>query len=219
MVRNSARSDDLIHEMLAHLREHCERNAGRLTPDELEQLADFLLKICGEDPEYPCRVDLDRTTHDIRSIHDADDWFGRCAYRQPEPTRQSSLRLQALTAGLLVAAGIPSRKQREVARLHLWGYTLAETARLLGIPFTTAISRWRYAKQSLQRAVRRIPPNQWMERLLRDPHAATAHIQEAFREDQKRCLYRRPKHCPDGHERCVFTGICPGGHQPAGCKA
>ena len=148
--------DEHIHETLLRITRHCERAAGRLDDDELERLADLLLKVCGSDPEYPCRSELEHATVDVRSFDDPSDWIGQSAKRQASPCETTGT-LQALIARLLVAAQLPSRKQREVARLHLWGYTLAETGEKLGVPLSTVISRWRCAKRHLQRAMQEIP--------------------------------------------------------------
>ena len=204
--------DEFIHETLLRITNHCERNAGRLTPEELEQLGDLLLKVCGDDPEYPCRADLERESHDIRSLEDPCDWFARGASSHPEPARQTTATMHALIARLLVAAQLPTRKQRLVARLHLWGCTLSETARMLDVPLTSVISRWRCAKRHLQRAMREIPPTEWMECFSSDECVISGQAQEAFREEQHRCLYRGPRHCPDGKERCRVTGICTSGY-------
>ncbi len=198
-----------IHEVLRRVREHCERATGRLEPEELERLADLLLRLFGPDPEYPIRTSLEHRTQSIHSLDDLHDPVGRRANAQPAAL-DTGPSLQALISRLLVAAKLVSRRQRQVARLHLYGHTLEETAELLGVPLSTVTARWRCAKRSLQRALRDVPPADWLACPCQDQEIARAQARDTFREDQCRCCYSPPRHCPRGKERCRTTGVCGG---------
>lgn len=201
--------EEHIQETLQRITQHCEQAAGSLDPDELEQLADLLLRVCGHDPEYPCRSELEHASLDIRSLDALWSQPGERSFQQAAPPERSTVVQQALVARLLVAAQLPSRKQREVARLRLWGYTLREIGEMLDVPLSTVISRWRCARRHLQRAMTEIPPSEWMQCPSSDPHVTSGQAQEAFREEQARRSYRHPRHCRPGRERCRVTGICP----------
>lgn len=207
MARRDTQQEELLDRTLARIRSHCERRAGSLEPEELEQLADLLLRVFGDDPQYPCRVELGHGSLDVCSLSPHCDRLAGSETR-PAPTLQSGVVLQALIARLLIGANLVSRRQREVARLHLWGFTLMEIAEHLGVPLSTVISRWRHAKRYLQRAMRDIPPAEWLECFSSDARVTTGQAHEAFHEDRDRCLYRRPRHCRPGEERCRNTGIC-----------
>lgn len=226
-----------VREVLEEVRAHCERLAGRLTERDLEHLSDMLLRVMGPDEQYPHRAVLEYQTQEIHSLDEPLSPIAREACEQPAPDPGPPL--QALIARLLVAARLISRKQREVARLHLWGHTLAEVAGILGIPVSTARSRWRSARRHLQRAVEELGEGSAETALqpradcgragsptyagkpdLRDRShppqesapggvIASEQAREAFHEDQQRCRYYPPRHCPRGRERCRKTGICP----------
>lgn len=208
MAQNDTQHDELFDRTLERIRSHCERMAGRLEPDELEQLADLLLRIFGDDAEYPCRSELEHRSLDIDSLGPYYDRLADGATRQPAPPQQSTVVLQALIARLLIGANLTSRRRREVARLHLWGFTLAEIAEHLDVPLSTVTSRWRHARRQLQRAMRDIPSVKWLECFSSDPRVTAGQAHESFREEQDRCLYQPPRHCPPGEERCRVTGIC-----------
>jgi DNA-binding CsgD family transcriptional regulator len=199
---------DLIDQVMLRVRRHCEANAGRLSQDELERLADIVLRIAGDDPEYPTRCELEHRTYFIHSLDDADDPVAYRAHTQPAPADATGPSLQALVARLLVAANLVSRRQREVARLYLLGHSTVEIARVLSVPRTTVQSRWRRARERLQEALREVP----IEDLLTMPSASARISAEAvrvtFHDDQHRPRYHPPTHCPTGRERCAKTGVC-----------
>jgi len=200
---------ELIDEVLLRVRRHCEANVGRLDHDELERLADIVLRIAGDNPEYPCRRDLEYTTQTIHSLDDELDPTARRAHARPAPTDGTGPSLQALIGRLLVAANLVSRSQREVARLYLFGHSTAEIAEMLCVPRTTVQSRWRRARAHLQEALREIPLTDWLT--LPSPReritSEAAHV--VFRAEQYRPRYHPPKHCRAGRERCAATGVCP----------
>jgi DNA-binding CsgD family transcriptional regulator len=168
----------------------------------------MLLRVFGPDEEYPHRTILAYQSQEIHSLDDPLSPIALQARRQPAPAPGPPL--QALIARLLVVASLGrpsvSPRQREVARLHLWGYTLAEVAQCLDIPVSTARSRWRSARRHLQRALGDL----WAVEVADRPAEITSEqAQELFREEQQRCCYHPPRHCPRGKERCRKTGICP----------
>lgn len=199
---------ELIDQVMLRVRRHCEANAGRLDHDELERLADIILRIAGDNPDYPSRFDLEHHTQTVHSLDDEYDPVARRARAQTIPTDATAPSLQALIARLLVAANLVSRRQREVARLYLFGHSTAEIAHILAVPRSTVQSRWRRARAHLQEALRDLPLTDWLtlpspvERITSDAARVT------FRADQHRPRYHAPKHCPAGRERCATTGIC-----------
>ncbi|MFW5868248.1 MAG: RNA polymerase sigma factor [Armatimonadota bacterium] len=200
---------DLIDQVLLRVRRHCEANAGRLDHDELEALADIVLRIAGDNPEYPSRADLEHTTQAIHSLDDVHDPVAHRARMQPAPGEASGPSLQALIARLLVAANLVSRRQREVARLYLYGHSTDEIARVLGVPRTTVQSRWRRARERLQEALREIPLTDWLTLPTASARISAEAVRVTFHDDQHRPRYHAPKHCPAGKERCAKTGVCP----------
>ncbi len=200
---------ELIDQVLLRVRRHVEANAGRLDHDQLEALADIVLRVAGDNPEYPSRVDLEHTT---QSIHSLDDIHDPVAYRarvQPAPSEATGPSLQALIARLLVAANLVSRRQREVARLFLYGYSTVEIARALGVPRSTVQSRWRRARERLQEALREIPMAEWLTLPSASTQLSAEAIRVTFNEEQHPPRYHAPQHCPAGKERCTTTGVCP----------
>lgn len=200
---------ELIDHVLLRVRRHCEANAGRLTSDDLERLADIVLRIAGEDPDYPCRGDLEHTTQSIHSLDDPPDPAFGSAPGSPAPRGATTASLQALIARLLVAANIRSRRQREVARLYLLGHSSGEVAHALAIPRSTVHARWRMARTRLREALREIPPSDWHTLPVTAASAVGSEAaREAFYADERRPCYHPPTHCPAGRERCAATGIC-----------
>ncbi len=197
--------EPLIHDLLDRVARHCERHAGQLEPRELERLADILLRIAGPNDEYPHRASLDHQSLEIHSIDDPHDPAAAEARARPAPSEDTGPTLQALVARLLVAANLVSRRQREVARLHLWGYSLTEIADHLQISYSVAYSRWRSARNHLRRAMAKIPPGEW---LTAAPGLSAEQVREVMRADRHRYRYHPPRHCRAGHERCRRTGIC-----------
>jgi RNA polymerase sigma factor (sigma-70 family) len=200
--------DELIHEVMLRVRRHCEAGAGRLDPDQLERLADIVLRVAGDDPDYPSRRDIEYTTQTIHSLDDSQDPIARRAHGQPAPGEATGASLQALIARLLVAANLISRRQREVARLFLFGYTTAEIAQALGVPRTTVQSRWRRARERLQEALREVPIGDWLALPSASARISAEAVRATFYDDRHRPRYHAPKHCPEGRERCATTGVC-----------
>jgi hypothetical protein len=196
-----------IHDILLQVRRHCERNVGKLEPEELERLADLLLRIAEPDAEYPCRHELDNVTQKIVSL---DDPYGPArieAELRAAPSEITAPSLQALIARIIIAADLPTRKQREVARLHLWGYSLSEVAAILHLPESTVAGRWRSARQRLQQALQDWP----LDEMLDLPIAAEftrEQIRRVHLSDCARRCYQPPQHCPEGREKCATTGVC-----------
>jgi len=209
MSEHAAVEAEQIDQVLLRVRRHCERNAGRLEPDELERLADIVLRIAGDDPQYPVRRDLEHHSHQIHSLDDRYDAVGRRAQRRAAPSEATGASLQALIARLLVAANLVTRSQREVARLYLWGCDTAEIARRLGLPRTTVQSRWRCARARLQEALREMSPAEWFAQPTASEVVSAAQARVVFGEEERRPRYAPPQHCPAGRERCAITGICP----------
>lgn len=195
------------HEVLQAVREHCRSHPG-LEPPDLERLADLLLRVFGPDADYPVRAELEHRTVELHSLDDRHDPGARAAHRRPAPPEDTPPSLQALIARILTAGNLRSARQREVARLHLWGYTLPETAELLGVPVSVARSRWRSAREHLQCALSDLA----REELLAGPLASAAirheQVLATFRAEQHPPLYEPPRHCPQGRERCARTGVC-----------
>ncbi len=208
MGTRSRVENDYIHQILLRVRRHCEQNAGRLDPDELERLADIILRIVDDDPEYPVRKDLEHHSQEIHSFDDRDDPVGRGALSRATPSPSTCGSLQALVARLLVAANLTDRKLREVARLYLWGHNTVEIAQILEVPRSTVQSRWRYAREHLQRALRDLAPSEWLTLPSPSARITTEQIRMAFHEDEARTRYFSPRHCPEGRERCATTGVC-----------
>jgi len=204
-----------IHDVLQRVRERC-RTHRDLTPDELERLADMLLRVCGPAPEYPIRDSLEHRSVEVHSLDDPSDSIGAQARRRPASPDTTGPSLQALIAHLLVAAHLVSRRQRTVARLHLWGYSLVEIAELLGLPYSTVASRWRTARTRLKRAVEELATEGWPARPSRIDAISAEQVADTFRDEQDRCPYEPPRHCPRGKERCRVTGICVRRGQAAG---
>jgi len=196
-----------VHEVLQAAREHCRTQPG-LEPPDLERLADLLLRVFGPDPDYPVRAELEHRTVELHSLDDRHDPVARAAHRQPAPPEDTPPSLQALIARVVVAGNLRSARQREVARLYLWGYALPEVAELLGVPISTVKSRWRTAREHLQRALSGLARKE----LLGDPAASEAirheHVLATFRAEQHPARYEPPRHCPLGRERCARTGVC-----------
>jgi len=209
MSQSDGRDPELIDQVLLRVRRHCEANAGRLEADELERLADIVLSIAGDDPQYPSRCDLEHTTQTIHSLDDTHDPSARRARRRPAPTDATGPSLQALIGRLLVAANLVSRRQREVARLYLYGYSTVEIADALGVPRTTVQSRWRSARVHLQDALRDLPLTDWLTLPTSRERITTEAARVSFRADQYRPRYHPPQHCPPGREKCAKTGVCP----------
>ncbi len=197
-----------IHEILRRVREHL-RAAGPLEPERLERLADLLLRLFGDDPEYPTRADLDHQTVELHSLDDPVGHAAREARRRSAPPEANAASLQALVARLLVTANLRSRHQRAVARLHLWGYSLPEIARVLGVSHTAVASRWRRARERLQRAALELTRDGWFARPSRIDAIDAEQVAQIFRGEQQRARYFPPRHCPPGRERCRRTGVCP----------
>lgn len=198
-----------IDQVLLRVRRHCERNAGRLTPEELERLADIVLRIAGDDPEYPSRWDLEHHSQQIRSLDDLRDAAGGRARHRAAPSAATGGSMQGLIARLLVAANLVNRSQREVARLYLWGCSTVEIARRLGVPRTTVQSRWRCARSRLQEALGELSPAEWLMLPSASELVSGEQARALFGEEQRRVRYHAPQHCPAGRERCARTGICP----------
>lgn len=195
-----------IHEVLQAVRRHCARHPG-LEPPELERLADLLLRVFGPDPDYPIRAELEHRTMELHSIDDPHDPVARAARRRAAPPEDNPPSLQALIARLLVAGNLRSTRQREVARLYLWGYSLPEIAELLGIPVSTVRARWRGARAQLQRALTEFAGD-GLTATARPRDISSEDAAAAFRDQQHIPRYAPPRHCPPGRERCARTGVC-----------
>ena len=187
-----------IDRVLQRVRRHCEQNAGQLRPEELERLSEIVLRIAGDDPEYPWRWDTERCAREIHSLDDPDDPVAREIYARPRPMTATGGTLQALIARLLVAANLVSRGQREVARLYLWGLTTAQIAQKLGIPRTTVQSRWRCARKHLRAALREVSPSDWLLMPSPSGRVESEQARAIFSREEHRTLYCAPRHCPQG---------------------
>lgn len=199
---------DLIDQVLLRVRQHCEANAGRLGPDELERLADIVLRVAGDDPEYPSRADLEHHTQTIHSLDDMDHPVSHAARNHPATGVETGPTLQALIARLLVAANLVSRRQREVARLYLLGHSTVEIAEILGVRRSIVQSRWRRARERLQDGLREIPLSDWLALPSAPARISSDAVRATFYDDRHRPRYCAPRHCPTGRERCATTGVC-----------
>jgi transposase-like protein len=208
MSREARAEAEQIDEVLLRVRRHCEKNAGRLGPDELERLADIVLRVAGDDREYPAHSEVEEKQRHVHSLDDPQDRVGRRAAGRPSPSEATGVSLQALIARLLVAANLVRRKEREVARLYLWGYSTTEIAQRLGVPRTTVQARWRSARERLQDALREISPAEWFALPTADEFISSGQARAIFEEERSRQRYAPPKHCRPEQERCAATGIC-----------
>ena len=168
----------------------------------------MLLRVWGDDPEYPVRTSLKHRSIEFHSLEDERDPVSREARERPAPPDANAASLQALVARLLVAANLVSPLQRTVARLHLWGYSLVEIAEGLKLPYSTVACRWRAARVHLQRAARELAREGWFTQASGIEAITTEQIAETFRDQQQVCRYHPPRHCPRERERCRTTGIC-----------
>ncbi len=207
-MSDDPRRDPQILNILQRVREHC-RAAGPLEPEQLERLADLLLRRFGPDPEYPIRARLEYQTIELHSLDDPGDPLAREAHCRPAPPARDGASLPALVARVLVAANLRSRHQRAVARLFLWGYSLSEIADMLELPRSTVASRWRRARKRLQRAAAGLAREGWFAHASSVEAIAAEQVAEVFRAEQERTRYLPPRHCSPGRERCRRTGICP----------
>lgn len=196
-----------IHAVLSAVREHCRQRPG-MEPPELERLANLLLRVFEPDPDYPVRAGLEHRTVRLHSLQDQHDPLARAAHRQPAPPEDATPSLQVLIARLLVVGNLRSARQREVARLHLWGYALPEIATRLDLPLSTVKSRWAAARRQLQLALSELG----RDALADTPDPLRAISSEAvaatFSAAQQPSCYEPPRHCPEGRERCAHTGVC-----------
>ncbi|MCD6360309.1 MAG: hypothetical protein J7M38_05530, partial [Armatimonadetes bacterium] len=175
----------------------CERYGTQLSDDELEALADLLLRLYGDDEEYPCSDEARFNGHlravTIEPLEDSAAVQMLRGWSRPAPVPDSAPGVvQVLVARLLVAANLTSRRRRQVARLRLWGCSRRETARLLGLREVTVDTEWRYARRALREAMQRGRVDDMPAPGVSPEIVSTVDAREVARLEQRRCIYVRP---------------------------
>jgi len=208
---NDLAQDDLRRAM-GLVEELCERYQAALTEDDLEALADLLLRLCEPDDEYPCGEETARGECPrgmvLDSLDDTTSARARQAQRLPAPPPDSAPGVvQVLVARLLVAANLTGRR-RYVARLRLWGYESKEVAALLRLPLATVNTEWRYAQEALRSALATGCTDQMPARGVAKSAVREVDAREVLRLEQLRVTYVPPSHCERGQERCRKNGVC-----------
>jgi transcriptional regulator with XRE-family HTH domain len=107
-------------------------------------------------------------------------------------------------SNLLVEAYLTPR-QRQVARLILWGWEPKEIAAKLGIAASTVRKLWSRARKPLGEALVKLALARAQEE--EDP-IPTAELREIYLGEAGRYGYQQPRHCPASKERCRKTGVC-----------
>jgi hypothetical protein len=123
--------------------------------------------------------------------------------------------LLPVVASLLVHAHLTPR-QRQVARLLLWGSEIKEVAEKLGIAVSTVRRMWAEARKALGKALVEMALARAREESAQEseiPHGpglriSRLEIMEIFFAESHRFGYRPPRHCVAGKERCRGTGVC-----------
>ena len=113
--------------------------------------------------------------------------------------------LLPIVSGLLVEAYLTPR-QRQVARLILWGWEPKEIASKLGIAASTVRKLWSRARKPLGEALIKMALTRAREE--EENPVSAAELREIYLEEVGRFAYRPPRHCPAGKERCKNTGVC-----------
>lgn len=206
-----AQQADLREAMLL-VEELCDRYGAELTEEELEALADLLLRLCGPDEDYPCGKEIEPgQCPRLVVMHSLDDLTTervRAVRRQPTPPPADAPGVvQVLVARLLVAAGLTSRR-RQVARLRLWGYKPAQVADLLGLSRKAVYTEWAYAREALRAALGRGRLDEMPAPGVDESTIRAVDLREVVRLEQRRCIYAHPTHCAVGKEKCRTTGVC-----------
>jgi hypothetical protein len=211
MRDDTAQAERLRHEdrlqALALVRDLCDRYGPELDGDELEALADTLLRVHGPDEQYPHLPDEDAPAGGrdfvVHSLEDEGASRSREARDRPaEPPESLPGAMQLQVTRLMAAANLTGRR-RQVARLRLWGYAPAEIAGLLGIERSVVYLEWRYAKRALGAALTSGDYDR-----AQASRITRADARELFRSEQRKRLYRKPGHCARGKEKCRRTGVC-----------
>ncbi len=209
--RPQQRRDKDARQALSLVYDLCTNHGMELGDDELEALADMLLKIHGPDEQYPHLPDEEKVRADFtsHSLNNPADPACRRARRQSAPPAESAPAIvQVEVARLLVAANLTNQQRRQIARLHLWGYQLKKIAEHMGLPATTVYSHWRTAKRALRVAISAGTIDEMRVREVTEDIVESVDAREAYRLEQMRQRYRRPTHCPQGQEKCRRTGVC-----------
>jgi len=113
--------------------------------------------------------------------------------------------LLPIVSGLLVEAYLTPR-QRQVARLILWGWEPKEIASKLGIAGSTVRKLWSRARKPLGEALIKMALTRAREE--EENPVSAAELREIYLEEVGRFAYHPPRHCPAGKERCKNTGVC-----------
>ena len=205
MRDDTPREDQL--QTLTLVEDLCDRYGPELSSDELEALANALLKVHGPDEQYPHLPDEDAPSGGsgfvVHSLTDESSPHVREAHGRPSEPPESlpgTMRVQATR--LLTAANLTGRRRR-VAKLRLWGYAPAEIAGLLGLELSMIYLEWRSAKRALELA---LASGDWDQDMASEISSVDA--RELFRSEQRKRLYRKPSHCALGKEKCRRTGVC-----------
>jgi hypothetical protein len=205
-MRDDTRHEDRL-QALALVEDLCDRYGSELDGDELEALADTLLKVHGPDERYPHLPDEDAPAGGpdfaVHSLEDKASSQSQKAHSLPaEPPKSLPGAMRVPVARLLTAANLTGCRRR-VARLRLWGYAPAEIAGLLGLERSVVYLEWRYAKRALGLA---LASGDYAD--AEAPGITSADARELFRSEQSKTLYRKPSHCARGKEKCRRTGVC-----------
>jgi hypothetical protein len=206
MRDDTPREDQL--QTLTLVEDLCDRYGPELSGDELEALANALLKVHGPDEQYPHLPDEDAPTGGpgfvVHSLTDESSPHVREAHGRPsEPPESLPDTMRVQVERLISAANLTGRRRR-VAKLCLWGYAPAEIAGLLGLERSVIYREWRSAKRALELA---LASGDWERDTA--PEISSRDARELFRSEQRKRAYRKPGHCARGKEKCRRTGVCP----------
>lgn len=205
-MREDTRHEDR-RQTLTLVEDLCDRYGPELTGDELETLANALLKVHGPDEEYPHLLDEDAPEGGPGfAVHSLDDEASlrardaRQILATPPASLPGAMRLRA--ARLVTAANLIGRR-RQVAKLRLCGYAPPEIAALLGLERAVVYAEWRNARRALRAAFSSGDRERgWATDI------SSADARELFRSEQRKRIYRKPSHCAQGKEKCRRAGVC-----------
>lgn len=205
-MREDSRHEDRL-QTLALVEDLCDHYGPELSGDELEMLANALLKVHGPDEQYPHLLDEDAPAGGlgfvVQSLDDESAARSREVRDRPAPPPESLPGAMRVRVERLLSAANLTGRRRRVARLRLWGYAPAEIAQVLGLERAAVYLEWRYAKRVLGIA---LASGDWDYGPA--PGITDVDARELFRSEQRKTLYHKPGHCARGKEKCRRTGVC-----------